>query len=43
LWNLLDWPTLVFPVTNVDQHKDTEDEGYVPKNEADQYNYDLCE
>ena len=43
LWNLLDWPALVFPVTTVDQDKDREDEGYMPKNEADQYNHNLCE
>ena len=41
-WNLLDYPALVFPVTTVDPALDVRDEEYLPKNERDQYNHDLC-
>lgn len=41
-WNLLDYPALVFPVTQVDQDLDGRDEGYTPRNEQDKYNHDLC-
>jgi amidase len=40
-WNLLDYPSLVFPVTSVDQKKDSKDEGYIPMDEQDTYNYEL--
>jgi len=40
-WNLLDYPAAVFPVTFVDQEKDKAEEGYVPMNEQDEYNYEL--
>ncbi|GME60352.1 hypothetical protein Z519_08470 [Neofusicoccum parvum] len=40
-WNLLDYPAAVFPVTFVDAAKDKRDEGYVPMNEQDKFNYDL--
>ncbi|KAI9715450.1 MAG: hypothetical protein M1812_005926 [Candelaria pacifica] len=41
-WNLLDYPAVVFPVTKVDPKVDVEDEGYVPMNEKDGYNHELC-
>lgn len=40
-WNLLDYPAAVFPVTYVDQEKDKIEQGYVPMNDEDKYNYDL--
>jgi len=40
-WNLLDYPAAVFPVTFVDQELDKKEEGYVPLNEQDKYNYEL--
>ncbi|MCJ1368345.1 hypothetical protein MMC16_007487 [Acarospora aff. strigata] len=40
-WNLLDYPAVVFPVTTVDPVLDGRDDGYVPKNEKDQYNHGL--
>lgn len=42
-WNLLDYPALVFPVTKVIPDVDKIEEGYVPLNKQDQFNYDLCE
>ena len=41
-WNLLDYAALVFPVTAVDPLVDLRDGKYVPRNEQDQYNHDLC-
>ena len=41
-WNLLDYPALVFPVSEVDPDVDVRDKGYTPTNEHDQYNYNLC-
>ncbi|KKY25176.1 putative fatty-acid amide [Phaeomoniella chlamydospora] len=41
-WNLLDYPALIFPVTKVDQEKDTVETGYEPRNEQDAFNYELC-
>lgn len=41
IWNLLDYPAVVFPVTTVDPFKDQKDETYVPKNADDQFVYDL--
>ncbi|OCK79572.1 putative glutamyl-tRNA amidotransferase subunit A [Lepidopterella palustris CBS 459.81] len=42
-WNLLDYPSLVFPVTKVDVEVDAVEEGYRPRNEKDRYNYELYE
>ena len=42
LWNLLDYPALVFPAGKVDRGLDKRDEGYVPRNEQDRYNHELC-
>ncbi|KAF2102446.1 putative glutamyl-tRNA amidotransferase subunit A [Rhizodiscina lignyota] len=42
-WNLLDIPSLVFPVTSVDPAVDVKESDYVPRNEKDKYNYDLYE
>ena len=41
-WNLLDYPALVFPVTMVNPAVDVRDDTYVPMNEQDRYNHDLC-
>ncbi len=41
-WNLLDYPAAVFPVTRVDPEMDAKDEDYVPLNEKDEYNHELC-
>ncbi|KAJ5635176.1 amidase [Penicillium longicatenatum] len=43
IWNLLDYPGVVFPVTKVDREKDSKDLDYQPKNEEDQFVYDLYE
>ena len=40
-WNLLDYPALVFPHSQVDQQKDKIEEGYIPMNEQDAFNYEL--
>ncbi|KAL8689337.1 MAG: hypothetical protein Q9218_004968 [Villophora microphyllina] len=40
-WNLLDYPAVVFPVTKVDPLSDPPQEGYVPLNERDRFNYEL--
>ncbi|KAI9741783.1 MAG: hypothetical protein M1834_000169 [Cirrosporium novae-zelandiae] len=40
-WNLLDYPCAIFPVTFIDQEKDKKEEGYVPMNDQDKYNYEL--
>lgn len=40
-WNLLDYPALVFPVTKVNPSIDIVENGYVPRNEKDRYNYEL--
>jgi hypothetical protein len=40
-WNLLDYPALVFPLTQVDQQKDVKDT-YQPRNDKDTYNHNLC-
>jgi len=42
-WNLLDYPALVFPVDQVDIAKDSAKEEYRPRNEKDNYNWDLWE
>lgn len=40
-WNLLDYPSITFPVTKVDADKDKPDPNYTPKNEKDKFNYEL--
>ena len=42
-WNLLDYPAVVFPVTQVDPELDKLEQGYRPRNEQDEYNYNLYE
>lgn len=42
VFNLLDYPAAVFPVTAVDPTVDVKQEGYQPVNERDRYNYELC-
>lgn len=41
IWNLLDYPAAVFPVTTVDPAKDVKDTDYAPKNDQDKFVYDL--
>ncbi|KAF4633614.1 hypothetical protein G7Y89_g4506 [Cudoniella acicularis] len=44
IWNLLDYPGVVFPVTKVNQELDKKDDTYVPRNEMDKFyhdNYDV--
>ncbi len=40
-WNLLDYPGAVFPVTTVDPRKDVKDATYEPRNDKDQFIYDM--
>lgn len=40
-WNMLEYPAVVFPVTQVDPTLDQKEVGYVAMNEQDQWNYDL--
>lgn len=40
LFNLLDYPALVFPVTKVDPERDAKDITYTPKNEFDSWAYE---
>jgi amidase len=40
-WNLLDYPTAVFPVTFVDQEKDVQVKDHKPMSEQDKYNHKL--
>ncbi|KAL2312851.1 Amidase [Schizosaccharomyces pombe] len=40
VWNLLDLPAVVFPVTTVDPKLDVKDESYIPMNEQDAANYE---
>ncbi|KAJ4317282.1 hypothetical protein N0V84_007418 [Fusarium piperis] len=40
-WNLLEYPAISFPVTQVDTKLDVRDETYVPQNELDRFNHDL--
>ncbi|KAH7136258.1 amidase signature domain-containing protein [Dactylonectria macrodidyma] len=40
-WNLLDYPGVVFPVTEVDPAKDVKDLTYTPKNAQDKFVYDM--
>ena len=41
IWNLLDYPAAVFPVTTVDLIKDTVETNYQPRNTLDEENYRL--
>lgn len=41
IWNLLDYPGAVFPVTTVDPSKDVRDESYIPKNEQDKFVHEM--
>jgi Asp-tRNA(Asn)/Glu-tRNA(Gln) amidotransferase A subunit family amidase len=43
VWNLLDYPAAVFPVTKADAQADRVEEGYQPMNETDRENWALCE
>lgn len=40
-WNLLDYPAMVFPVSQVDQEQDKAEEEYTPLNKQDEWNYKL--
>ncbi|KAK7618263.1 amidase signature domain-containing protein [Phyllosticta citricarpa] len=42
-WNLLDYPALTFPVSQVDPAVDVKDEAYKPRNEQDEFNHKLYE
>ncbi|KAE8395864.1 amidase signature domain-containing protein [Aspergillus alliaceus] len=37
IWNLLDYPAIVFPVTKVDPRRDAKDNTYTPRNEFDSW------
>jgi amidase len=41
--NLLDYTSVVVPVTNVDKNVDVKDESYEPQNEEDRICYESCE
>lgn len=41
-WNLLDYPSLVFPTGLQCGAEDAADKDYVPRNERDKYNHELC-
>ena len=41
-WNLLDYPSMAFPVTKVKPEIDHKEKGYKPMNAQDEYNYKLC-
>jgi amidase len=43
LWNLLDFPALVFPVTAADKDVDKQDEKWEWLSQEDERNYGLCE
>lgn len=40
IWNLLDYPALAFPVTQVDVAQDVKDESYIPRNEEERWIWD---
>lgn len=40
-WNLLEYPAIAFPVTQVDAELDVRDQTYVPQNELDRFNHEL--
>lgn len=37
IWNLLDYPAIVFPVTKVNPDVDTKDQSYTPRNDLDKW------
>lgn len=37
LWNLLDYPAMVFPVTKIDAERDARDAAYEPRNDFDRW------
>lgn len=41
-WNLLDYPAVVFPVTQVQPEIDVKETNYQPRNSKDEFNYNLC-
>lgn len=41
-WNLLDYPSAVFPVSKVDSAIDTKEEGYKPRNKEEEFLYNTC-
>ncbi|PYI04565.1 glutamyl-tRNA amidotransferase subunit A [Aspergillus sclerotiicarbonarius CBS 121057] len=40
IWNLLDYPGVVFPVTKIDTVRDAKDTTYIPQNEFDSWCYE---
>ncbi|KAF2141027.1 uncharacterized protein K452DRAFT_288411 [Aplosporella prunicola CBS 121167] len=42
-WNLLNYPAVVFPVTQADPALDAKDASYQPRNERDEFNHKLYE
>ncbi|CAG9975284.1 unnamed protein product [Clonostachys byssicola] len=40
-WNLLEYPSISFPVTKVDPSLDVRDDSYRPISKADEFNYEL--
>jgi Asp-tRNA(Asn)/Glu-tRNA(Gln) amidotransferase A subunit family amidase len=40
-WNLLDYPAMIFPVTQVDPTRDLPDPNYKPLNDQDEFNFGL--
>ena len=42
-WNVLDYPSVAFPVTRVMPEVDVFERDYEPRNEQDRYNLELCE
>ncbi|TGO86225.1 hypothetical protein BPOR_0322g00050 [Botrytis porri] len=40
IWNLLDYPAIVFPVTKVNPDTDVKDENYTPRNDIDKWCHD---
>ncbi|RAK99527.1 glutamyl-tRNA amidotransferase subunit A [Aspergillus ibericus CBS 121593] len=40
IWNLLDYPGVVFPVTKLDPERDDKDITYIPRNEFDSWCYE---
>lgn len=41
-WNVLDYPSVVFPVSEVDVERDVKPQ-YTPRNDTDKYNWDNYE
>ena len=41
IWNLLDYPGVVFPVTTVDPEKDPKDSQYEPVNDQDRFVHEM--